>query len=397
MIQSINYDNGYYEGEIKDGKPYGFGTYRWNNGDVYTGEYVKGIRHGKGKFVYANGNYYDGDWVDGKYHGHGIYHWNDGDQFEGEWQNDKRHGSGKWTYANGNYYTGVWEHGESVSSSAIIHPSEEKSTTDKSRVQYAHSDDEGDVVDGNPHGISRAEESANDDFDETEDTADYSSADDCYYAAPQLTKKQIAARKRLRKGTAHEVSHTKSTDVSSPPRAKANSNTYRDPIPVLKQSKASNKPGKGKLFGKIILKTICCIFGLAIIALAVVQFVTTKGQVSEEERVGALIGQLFSGGFACGIWLFYYGTIVALKKAGIQVRDDLKDPSFWEVVSVTTVTTHYSDGSKEEKKYSNIKGSFFGEILVFLAIFTIIQTYYFVAAPVLGLVSLFRDIKDLKE
>lgn len=247
------------------------------------------------------------------------------------------------------------------------------------------------------HGISRAEESANDDLDETEDTSDYSPSDGCDYTEPQLTKKQIAARKRLRKGTAHEVSHTKSTDASSPPRAKADSNTYRDPIPAVKQSKASNKPGKGKLIGKIILKTICCIFGLAIIALAVVQFVTTKAQVSEDERISILMGQVASGAFCLGLWLFYYGTIVALKKAGIRVRDDLKAPSFWEIVSVTTVTTHYSDGSTEEKKYSNIKGSFLGEIVVFLVIFVAIQTYYFVAAPVLGLISLFRDIKDLKE
>ena len=131
--------------------------------------------------------------------------------------------------------------------------------------------------------------------------------------------------------------------------------------------------------------------------MAVVQFVTTKGQVSEDERISILMGQVASGAFCFGLWLFYYGTIVALKKAGIRVRDDLKDPSFWEIVSVTTVTTHYSDGSTEEKKYSNIKGSFLGEIVVFLVIFVAIQTYYFVAAPVLGLISLFRDIKDLKE
>ena len=156
------YSNGSYEGEMKDGEPHGFGTYRWNDGDVYTGEYVNGTRHGKGKFVFASGNYYDGEWADGKYQGHGIYHWNDGDEFDGEWKDGKRHGKGKWTYADGRYYTGVWENGESISSSSIVYPSTSnaktatktapKATTTKGRIQYEHSYYEGDLVDGIQHG-----------------------------------------------------------------------------------------------------------------------------------------------------------------------------------------------------------------------------------------------------
>jgi len=174
---------------------------------------------------------------------------------------------------------------------------------------------------------------------------------------------------------------------------------------VYSDSKASSakstekvkKPGKGKLVGRIFLKSLCVIFGAIIILFALLSFFMTKGQIPDDQRVGTLIGQVASGAFCFGLWLFYYGTIVALKKAGVKVRDDLKDPSFWEVVSVTTVTTYYSDGSKEEKKYSNIKGSFFGEIVIFLVIFALVQTYYFVAAPILGIISLSRDVKMLKE
>ena len=152
------YSNGSYEGEMKDGEPHGFGTYRWNDGDVYTGEYVNGTRHGKGKFVFASGNYYDGEWADGKYQGHGIYHWNDGDEFDGEWQNGQRHGKGKWTYADGRYYTGVWENGESISSSAIVYPSDSKAQggtvkTKFERFEYDGGDVyEGETVNGLRHG-----------------------------------------------------------------------------------------------------------------------------------------------------------------------------------------------------------------------------------------------------
>lgn len=152
------YSNGSYEGEMKDGEPHGFGTYRWNDGDVYTGEYVNGTRHGKGKFVFASGNYYDGEWANEKYHGHGIYHWSDGDEFDGEWQNGQRHGEGKWTYADGRYYTGVWENGESISSSAIVYPSDSKAQggtvkTKFERFEYDGGDVyEGETVNGLRHG-----------------------------------------------------------------------------------------------------------------------------------------------------------------------------------------------------------------------------------------------------
>lgn len=37
-----------YEGDFKNGLPDGQGTYTWNNKNVFTGKYVKGLRDGKG-------------------------------------------------------------------------------------------------------------------------------------------------------------------------------------------------------------------------------------------------------------------------------------------------------------------------------------------------------------
>jgi hypothetical protein len=53
-----------HEGEFKDGEMHGKnGTTKYSNGDVYTGEFVAGTRHGKGEFTYANQDVYDGEWV----------------------------------------------------------------------------------------------------------------------------------------------------------------------------------------------------------------------------------------------------------------------------------------------------------------------------------------------
>jgi hypothetical protein len=39
--------------------------YKFANGDVYEGEYLDDLRHGKGKLTLANGVVYDGAWVGG--------------------------------------------------------------------------------------------------------------------------------------------------------------------------------------------------------------------------------------------------------------------------------------------------------------------------------------------
>lgn len=41
------------------------GRYKFANGDVYEGEYLDDVRHGKGKLTLANGIVYDGAWISG--------------------------------------------------------------------------------------------------------------------------------------------------------------------------------------------------------------------------------------------------------------------------------------------------------------------------------------------
>jgi len=43
--------------------------YRYPNGDFYSGEFLNGCRHGKGKCIYRIGMEYDGEWLNDFWHG----------------------------------------------------------------------------------------------------------------------------------------------------------------------------------------------------------------------------------------------------------------------------------------------------------------------------------------
>ena len=117
---TIKYDNGdVYVGEFKDAEPHGVGkmTYKngrasnglWEDGDIeYDDElYNDWLAQGKVKMKYCDGTY-EGEWGNGKKHGKGTIKWSDGDSYEGDWKHDKRHGKGYRKYANG-YYDGEWK------------------------------------------------------------------------------------------------------------------------------------------------------------------------------------------------------------------------------------------------------------------------------------------------
>jgi hypothetical protein len=60
-----------YTGMMRDGKRHGRGVYVWANGDRYEGAYRDGKKHGRGIWVGANGDRYEGDWKDGKWRARG--------------------------------------------------------------------------------------------------------------------------------------------------------------------------------------------------------------------------------------------------------------------------------------------------------------------------------------
>lgn len=88
------YDNGFYLGEIcayeNQRKRWGYGTYYWNDGSVYMGEWNNGDRVGEGIYIGANGYVYVGQYLNDAKNGHGCeFTLSSGIEVEGEFQNDK--------------------------------------------------------------------------------------------------------------------------------------------------------------------------------------------------------------------------------------------------------------------------------------------------------------------
>jgi len=70
-----------------NGKPEGFGQYKWTNGSNYTGQFVGGLKHGHGKWkkkATDHGcNTYEGEYLNDKKHGQGVFEWESGNRYIG--------------------------------------------------------------------------------------------------------------------------------------------------------------------------------------------------------------------------------------------------------------------------------------------------------------------------
>jgi len=138
---------GEYNGEMLNGKRNGYGVCKYENGNVYLGEWKDNKYQGKGKLIYSegdsrdylegefsdhkangacimkfkNGDCYSGNMTDGKLTGLFTYTQNDGYVYEGEMLSGEKHGKGKLIYPVDNefdFYDGEWlnnnEHGQGV-------------------------------------------------------------------------------------------------------------------------------------------------------------------------------------------------------------------------------------------------------------------------------------------
>ena len=114
-----------YVGQWKNGKQHGQGTYTYPNRDKYVGEWKKGKYYGKGTYIYANGDKYVGEWKKVKYNkpdnqrgrnGTGTYTYVNGDKYVGEWKKGLRHGKGIFIHADGKILEGIWKKDKLVKS-----------------------------------------------------------------------------------------------------------------------------------------------------------------------------------------------------------------------------------------------------------------------------------------
>ena len=134
-------DGAIYEGDFVGGLFQGKGKYIFTDGAIYEGDFVGGLRTGKGKYIWRSGAIYEGNFVNGSCTGKGKMIFLDGENYEGNFVNGLRSGRGKYIWRNGDTYEGNFVNG---------------SCTGKGK--YTFSDGaiyEGDFVDGWVQGKSK--------------------------------------------------------------------------------------------------------------------------------------------------------------------------------------------------------------------------------------------------
>ena len=74
----VSDDMGMYKGYLKNGAKDGYGTYVFNNGEIFEGFFADGEMH-EGRFRSNCGSVYEGQILNGKMHGKGIFKFSNGD------------------------------------------------------------------------------------------------------------------------------------------------------------------------------------------------------------------------------------------------------------------------------------------------------------------------------
>ena len=106
------FDGGTYEGDVRQGKPNGFGMHTSKQGKTYQGQWLNGERNGFGKTIRGTAILYEGSFADNKRSGFGRLTYPNSETYEGEWLAGQMHGFGENVWADGSRYEGYWEFGE---------------------------------------------------------------------------------------------------------------------------------------------------------------------------------------------------------------------------------------------------------------------------------------------
>ena len=127
------------------------GTYTWNDGSKYVGNWVENKICGFGVYSWLDGRKYEGEWLNNNMHGKGVYTWKDGRRYEGEYRYDKKHGYGTYTWADGRKYEGYWAYGKQHGKGKYILPDGSIKACiweDGKRVRWTDNEEDGNKSDG---------------------------------------------------------------------------------------------------------------------------------------------------------------------------------------------------------------------------------------------------------
>lgn len=125
-------------------------TITYPNGDVYTGEFKNGQRHGRGHMKYANGREYHGEWAADQRQGYGEQTWKDNPKYisyEGYWAQNLPNGTGRLDFRSGQVYNGGFKDGRFHGPGWIVY-----ANGDMEHGNYVQNKREGDFILRKPTG-----------------------------------------------------------------------------------------------------------------------------------------------------------------------------------------------------------------------------------------------------
>ena len=107
MIDLLRYSS---EAELQEQLEVRVHRYR-TSGATYDGQWLGGLRHGRGVMSFKDGTTYEGTWYLGYAHGYGKFTQVKGETYEGEWAYNMYHGKGMSTHVNFFVYEGQFRKG----------------------------------------------------------------------------------------------------------------------------------------------------------------------------------------------------------------------------------------------------------------------------------------------
>ncbi|XP_037106446.1 ankyrin repeat and MYND domain-containing protein 1-like isoform X2 [Syngnathus acus] len=94
--------------EIGEVQRQGFGVQEFLDGSKYEGDFVDGLKHGKGRYSWQNGEFYEGSFYKDYRHGDGMYCWPTGNKFMGKFYLNWREGYGQHLFSDGATFKGLY-------------------------------------------------------------------------------------------------------------------------------------------------------------------------------------------------------------------------------------------------------------------------------------------------
>lgn len=112
-----------YEGNFRNNKLDGKGTFTDSQGTIYDGTFENNQLNGDGTIKYPDKTIYVGTCKQNKPHGQGKIKYEDGSTYEGEFRNGEPNGMGKMVYEDGTIYAGNFKNGKPHGTGKITYPS----------------------------------------------------------------------------------------------------------------------------------------------------------------------------------------------------------------------------------------------------------------------------------